>query len=423
MKRNISNVLLSDGIFLLLLAILYVVGDMNSILLGKILIFIAIFSSIQLISRYKQEDYLVIFFIFSILYWIYLIPYYFFGIPYHYLLEFQTIQYTNIIVFLQVLMLRLMFFGIRPNNLKIPREVFSFRNNSLIYYGAIVILVIMLPITLATNPPNLSGNYSLETKSSSWFEYSIIFIIIAGVYSSTKLKQILLISISIIYIFMPLLYGKRLAFLMLSLTVFNLFFAGKFKLKQILFLAIVGFLFVRVFAGLRVGIENMNILQFLLGVTDKGIMSNNQGGVVVCTTTYYGLIQQDVFDIVFRVKSFIGTFTGIFLPSSLNFDEAYVNLVAMEVSNIPGNGGFSSIYLYIWGGLIGVVLGSLIFNFLIRKSSYSRLAAIYFIFVLATFPRWYAYNMFILLKMGFWLMFFLAAADTFNKYSRRIISK
>jgi len=420
MESRINKFFLEDVIFLFLLFLLYIIGDLNSNNLGKFLILIAIFSTLQLIYRYKKQDYLVIFFIFSILYWIYLVPYYYFGIPYHYLLEFQTIEYTNIIVLLQVSMLRIMFFAIVPGKMKIPREMFSYRNNIVIYYSIIILLTTMVPITLALHPPNLSGNYSLETKSSIWFEYVIIFIIIAGVYSNSKFKQILLISISIIYMMMPLLYGKRLAFLMVVLTIFNLFFAGKFKLKQILFLVLIGFIFIRVFAGLRVGMENMNVLQFLLGVTDEGVMSNNQGGVIVCSTTYYGLIEENIFDIIFRLKSLIGTISGIFIPSSLNLKEAYINIVAMDVSTIPGNGGFPSIYLYIWGGFIGVLFGGGTFNYLIRKSIYSRITAIYFIFVLATFPRWYAYNMFILFKMGFWLMFLLAVADTFHKYSKKV---
>jgi hypothetical protein len=220
---------------------------------------------------------------------------------------------------------------------------------------------------------------------------------------------------------LPLLYGKRLAFLMITLLVFNLFFTGKFKFKYIVIGTLFGFVFVRVFAGLRVGMENIDLLSFLLGITEKGVMSNNHGGVIVCSVTYYGLIENEIFDLFFRLKSFIGILIGTFLPSSFNFEEAYINLFTMKYTQIPGNGGLTSIYLYIWGGLIGVLLGGFIFNYLIRNKNRSRLIYIYLIFMFATYPRWYAYNMFILVKMGFWLMFFLAVADTIHKYTKKDI--
>lgn len=131
------------------------------------------------------------------------------------------------------------------------------------------------------------------------------------------------------------------------------------------------------------------------------------------------MIQEELFDVYFRFKSLLGTFVGTFLPSSLNFEEAYVNLYTMKFTPIPGNGGFTSIYLYVWGGLLGVIIGGFLFNYFLRNPHNSRLIFIYMIFVFATFPRWYSYNMFILLKMGFWLMFFLAVADTINKYTKR----
>lgn len=419
LQNKINKYFLIDIIFLIFLSLLYLLGDINSIIFGKIVIILAIASHIQLLLRYKNTDYLFIFFIFGLLYWLYLLAYYFLGIPYHYLLEYQKVNYTNTIVLLQILLLRVMFIGISPSKVKIFRNSFVYRDNDIVFVLFSTILLCMVPIILVTTPLLISGNYSIETKSSSLLEYAIIFILIATIYANSKTKQMIIVSISSIYLFLPLMYGKRLAFLMIGLLSFILFFSGKFKMRYILFSTVIGFIFLRVFAAVRVGFENLNIVTFLLGVNEDGIMSNNQGGVVVCSVTYFGLIQEGLFDIYFRFKSLLGTLVGIFLPSSLNFKEAYVNLYAMNFASIPGNGGFTSIYLYIWGGLLGVIIGGIIFNYLLRNPHNSRLIFIYMIFVFATFPRWYSYNMFILLKMGFWLMFFLAIADTINKYTKR----
>jgi len=419
MKLFINKYLLIDLLLLLFLLLFYLFGEIGSFYFGKILIIIAISSSIQLIYRYKKSDFIVVFLIFGIMYWFYLLAYYFFEIPYHYLLEYQTIEYTNMVVILQLSLLRIMFIGIGPNQISNPRQNIIYRNNDIVFFLFSSILIIMIAIILIMTPLNLSGDYSIETKSSSLLEYAIIFIIIASVYAHSKYKQYFIIGLSSVYMLLPLLYGKRLAFLMISLLIFNLFFTGKFKLKYILIIAIIGFIFVRVFAGIRVGIENMNLLTFLLGVTDDGVMSNNHGGVVVCSVTYFGLIENDIFNLIFRLKSLLGTVIGTILPASLNLE----NLYAMKYTQIPGNGGLTSIYLYIWGGFIGIVFGGLIFNYLIRNPNNSRLIYIYLIFMFATYPRWYAYNMFILLKMGFWLMVFLAMADTLHKYTKKGIIK
>ncbi len=419
MKNKISKYLLVDLVFILLLFQFAILGDLKSIVFGKILIIIAILSNIQLMYRYKQHDFIVIFLIFSIFYWIYLLPYYYFRIPYHYLLEYQKIDYTNFIVFMQLLFLRIMFLGINPKKIITPKNGIIYRNNNIVFFIFSSVIIILIPIILITTPLTLSHNYSIESKSSILLEYVIIFIIIASIYANTSIKRYYIIVLSMIYMVLPLLYGKRLAFLMIILLIFNLFFTSKFKLRYILMGVIIGFIFIRVYAGIRIGMENINLSSFLLGVSDDGVMSNNQGGVIVCSVTYYGLIENGIFDFMVRLKSLIGTLIGTVLPSSFNFEEAYINLYTMKYAQIPGNGGLTSIYLYIWGGYLGVLIGGLIFNYLIRNSQKSRLLYIYIIFVFATYPRWYAYNMFILLKMGFWLMFFLAIADTINKYTKR----
>lgn len=419
-----NKYLLFDGVFIILSLLVYLFIDMNSFYVGKILIIISIISSIQLIYRYKEFDYLVIFFIFGILYWIYLLAYYFFGIPYHYILTYQNVEYTNIIVLLQTILLRVIFLGINPKNIKIMREYLRPRKNNLIFSSFIFIIILLIPIILITTPIHLSETYDYHAKSSILFEYVLIFIIVASVYANTKIKQRIIIGLSSIYLILPLFYHKRLPSIMVGLVLFNLFFSGKMKIKYILIFTILGFIGFRLFAALRVNMEEIHLLNLLLGINSENIMSNNQGGVVVCSVTYYGLIENGSFDFLFRLKSLIGTFASTVLPSSSNLEETFVNLYTMKYyANIPGNGGLSSIYLYIWGGLFGVIIGGLIFNYFLRNPKNSRLVFVYLIFMFATFPRWYAYNMFILIKMGFWLMVFLAIADTYHKYGTRRIIK
>ncbi len=278
-------------------------------------------------------------------------------------------------------------------------------------------------VILKTTPIAIfASEYSLETKSSSLLEYALIPLIGAYLYSDTKIKKSIFFLLAMCFLLLPLLYGKRLAFLMIALLIFNLFFSKKIKIKTILIGVISLSIALRLFALFRVGLtgDNIDWLFLVLGIKNE-VMSNNQGGVMVCSVTYLNLINEGVFDFYFRVKSLLGVFSNIFLPSSMNFEETYINLYTMKyITAIPGNGGFTSVYLYLWGGILAVIWGALAFNKILRNPRKSRLVAVYGIFVMATFPRWYAYNMLILVKMGFWLLLFIVLLDLFDRTMRKI---
>jgi len=415
---KIRKHLFYDMFFLLFLILIYFIDDINNLLFGKALVMIAILSSAQLIYKYKGHDTIAIFLIFGVMYWLYLLPFYFLDIPYHYITEYQKIEYTNNIVIFQMIFIRIFFLGISTTSTAIPRYRLECRNDDVIYTVLILILILMIPVAMLLTPPPSSTTYSVDTKSSIWFEYVIIFIIVAYLYAGSKIKKSILFFIITVYMFIPLMYGKRGTFLMISLLLFNLYVSGKFKFKYIFVVIILVFLFFRIYAAVRVNAD-ISLLSVFLGVNidefGNPYLSNNQGGVIVCSVTYFGLIEEGVYDLVFRLKSFLGTVFSVFLPSKLNLEETFINTVTLKHANIPGNGGLPGIYLYMWGGLTGVILGSFVFRYLINNKANSRLIFIYLIFMFSTYPRWYAYNMFILIKMGFWLFFLLSIADTYYK--------
>lgn len=415
------NLILVDVLFLLILALLFFSVFVFPNEIGKVLVLFALISNLQQIFRFRDFDYIVVFLIFSLLYWFFMVPYYYYGIPYHYLTVYQTPELTNSIIILQLFLLRVMFFGIDAKKLNVPRSLIKPRRNSIIFISLVILLFVFAGIIVKTTPiAILSGEYSIETQSSLFLEYVLIPLIGAYLYADTKGKRFVFLLIAVVFLLLPLLYGKRLAFLMVALLIFNLFFSGKFKLKSIIVVIFLLYILLRFIALFRVGMSGRIDWSFLIfAVSESGIMSNNHGGVMVSSVTYLGLIEEGIYDWVFRLKSLLGTIIGTFIPSSMNFEEAYVNLYTMKyTAMIPGNGGFTAIYLYLWGGVVVVVLGGLLFNRLLRNPRQSRLIAIYFIFMMATFPRWYSYNMFILLKMGFWLLLFILIINTFNKYIR-----
>ena len=396
---------LFDLQIILFLLVLFTFGDISSLIFGKVLIVFGIISIIQLMYRHRKVDILIIFLLFSLSYLLYMLAFYFFDIPYHYLLKYQKVIYTNNVLLLHVFFIRLMFFGLTPNDIGISRLNLKTKNNNLIFILISGILIIMFPISIIISPPSIGATYTGDIKSSIWLEYCIIFIIIGGVFANSRKKIFFLLIISSAYVLLPLLYGRRLQSIMIILTLFVLFFRNKIKVKYILVFSFCAFVFMRLYASIRVGVD-MPIADSILSIDDEGVMGNNQGGVFVCSTTYWGLIQEGVFDLSFRVKSLFGVFSSIFLPASLNLKEAYINFQALTHTAIPGNGGFPSIYLFIWGGYLGVIIGALILNRIIRNKKNSNAIFIYTVFLFSTFPRWHSYNLLILIKMGFWLLFF-----------------
>lgn len=411
-KNKITEILL-----LILSIVFFNLFDTSSLLLGQIIFCVSIVSNIQLLFKYRNISIFVVFLLFTLIHIVYIAVYYFFDIPYHYITKLQTLYNTNTVFLIQFIILRLFFVGINPNTFISPYIRVSKKNNSFVFWGIIFVLIILIPIS-NSGLSAVSSNYSIETKSSIWFEYSVIFVIVASLYANNSLKKNSLIFMAVIYMLMPLLYGKRLAFLMMFLTIFNLFYSSKIKTKYIFIFFILGFTFLRVFAQIRTtGLQNLDVFSLILSINeDSEVLSNGPGGVLVASVTYFDLVQQGIFDAWFSVKSFIGMFTAIVLPSSLNIPETYINSEALKYENIPGNGGFPGVYFYIWGRFVGVFIGGLLINYFLKKSQNSFYFAVYGVFLLSTFPRWYTYNMHVLIKMGAWLMIFTLISKLLKKY-------
>ncbi|MBE8607849.1 O-antigen polysaccharide polymerase Wzy [Vibrio sp. OPT10] len=406
-----------DAIVFFVLVVLFLIfyfGGGEGQSFGQFLLLFGILFQSNLMYRYRYNDVVFIFLFFSLLYPLYLTAYYFFDIPYHYLTEYQTYENTTFVFLCHFTFINVMFFSLEAEESNHLRFKIKKRENKLVFYTLLAFLIVMLPIAVVISPPSIGASYTGEVQSSIWLEYCLVFIIIAGCYSSTLTQEKSLKLVSFIYMLLPLLYGRRLQFIMVSLATFILFYSGRIKTKYILMLAIFGFLSLRIFASVRMDVS-MSFVNSIMSIDEDGIMGNNQGGVVVSAVTYYELIKQDIFDFKFRLLSLVGTFTSIFLPYSLNIKEAYINFEALKHIPIPGNGGLPGVYLYLWGGIPGIILGAYLLNRLLKNVSNSRIIAIYVVFMMSTFPRWHSYNMFILVKMGFWLVLILTVIDFFNK--------
>ena len=281
------------------------------------------------------------------------------------------------------------------------------RRSSLVIFWA-SILAMSLCLGIAVNSVEGSvfeQSYDYELSGSSiLFEYILVLIIIAYSYSGEKaLRKNALIFMSILFVVAPLYFGKRLPASMVAFALLLLFWRPR-GLFQVMAIFCAGFLLLSLVAVFRVGETNQSILHVLLNIGDHNAMRNNQGGVVYSSAAYIKLVEQGVFDFVFGVNSIANVILSIFLPSSMVDKSAYINFAAMEYIPIPGNGGFPGVTFYVWGGVISVVVFGFVFGRLIAFSRISYMASVYVSFLFFTFPRWMAYNVNIMFKMGVLLM-------------------
>ena len=135
-----------------------------------------IFHYLVLFKRLKYNQLSLMFLFFSFTYVVYIQPYYLLDIPYHYLLETQSLVNTNTVLLLHIIFITTMFFGVREGFGDFRNM--TARRSSPVFYMDISILIIMLPASIALNPPLFGEVYTGAVTSSVWIEYCIIFMII-----------------------------------------------------------------------------------------------------------------------------------------------------------------------------------------------------------------------------------------------------
>jgi len=207
----------------------------------------------------------------------------------------------------------------------------------------------------------------------------------------------LLLFIGIIYFIRVMLFGSRIAGIQILCLIFILYYENKFKNIFIYFFSIIGFLIMSLMENLRYGklivLNIQNINQTFI---------SNQTDVFYSSTVYLALIKNGIYDINFRIKSFIGFIINIILPSKYTFPEGIISEYSKSYDQY-GGGGFIGVYFYVWLSYIGVVLIGILIAKIFNKmyKTKNKNIILFSIISLTTFPRWYAYSPITFIKMGF----------------------
>ena len=229
---------------------------------------------ILLALRHAQSRLVMLFLLFCLTYPLTFVVAKYLSVPYHYILQYQDpklelILWANGIVFFSVL-----FWSINSVRSQMPLQLYT--TDRSLYWGAFTASVGLILLAVASAwPPVLSG-YSVESSSSSLFEYSVVPAVIAVLVAQTPKEKKFLYLLLFIGILTPLLFARR----GVSIIFFTLaFYQATKRVKNpwviyaTLFSVYIGF---RIFALIR-GDVAVSLASFF-GAHLEGAFSNHQGG-------------------------------------------------------------------------------------------------------------------------------------------------
>ena len=352
-----------------------------SILIGYLVI---------LFMRFSASRVVAIFILFALSYPVVFVASKYLDLPYHYLVSFQAPGLEATLFASAILFFSAMFFGVAATDAKMPERI-EIRSSSLFYFSFGASMGLLVLGLAAAWPPVLSA-YSVESRSSSLFEYAIIPGVMALLTARGRKQEMLFLMLVLAGLIIPLLFARRgVSVIFFVMLCFRYLQNVRNPLTLVIGL-VIAFLAYRFFAIWRADLE-INAMT-LLGTHAALGLSNHQGGVIVSAVTYLGLIEEGLWDGMFRLRSFLGLFLTPYVPLSANpFPEVFLHLEALKVASIPGSGGFPFIFLYVWGSVFFVITGGMLMRWL-WFNNYTNPELVYAkVLMLVTFPRWYAYSL------------------------------
>ena len=364
--------------------------------------FFCVIINVFFLIIYRENIMLNVFFVFSFFYAIQFGSYFLNGYYLSYWMGFQTPELFNKVVLLNMLFIS----GVGVVNINNKENTTKFFSLFCLNYSC---FIISISIALLFSVFGIdSSSITFEITKNPMYEYTLIFILMAYIFSGKKYYLFMIVNIFVIYYsFKGLFFGGRIE----SIQAILMFFYFNFNLaknikKKYYYLSILIFSFLLYVVGrIRHDWSLINDLisspiSFFSSHNYTGIVSNNFGDVIVSSSRMLGLVNSGIWDLTFRIESFFSYIFNLFL-FGMDFKN-YANLAAKD-QNIygAGGGGLISTYFYVWGSVfftiaISIFIGKIISKFFTSDNKYILL---YGFLVLITFPRWYAYNPINLVKM------------------------
>ena len=390
-------------IITLLLNILLIILSLYNTSFSKYLLLATSWTNVILLYKSRNQKSFFIMFIFWISYILLIMPAFFSSLKITGYTKYQDMYYFSLTIIIHSIFLNVfnIFFKKVTYN-EDPKNKIKIKNNILFYYFTILVMIFIVIFgRTGTNIFSAGGYGNVEVSDLRGLainEYFYIFFMLAIKYSNLKQSRInILFLISFIYILKNLLYGGRILGLQLILMLFLFFFSYKISSKMFYFLLSFGFYFFLIFEKIRLNPTIIfNSLDFLNPFSfNSQIISNNQSHVFYNSTAFIGLVNDNLFDLEFRIKSFLYFILGLFVPSKYIPQEYTLWTAGRNLGVNYGGGGLVSSITYTWLGVFGVILIAIFFAKIFNKFNHSKneYVNIYIIMLLTTFPRWFAYSL------------------------------
>jgi len=328
-------------------------------------------------------------------------------------MDFQTDYYLNKVSILNGLFL-IVFGSILFNvNQKNMVSIDSIKKpNRLFFYISVILFFICAHFGMSGDTILTSGYGASERSKTSLFEYSIVFFLLALFFSNDYKSTKLLLWAMVIYFSLKcLLYGGRIEVIQIVLAFLyaqtNFFRTWSLKkLYSCLFIAVI---FLIIIARIRINplliftlFEAPMVLFNFSPISKTGIVSSNYGDVLQASARMIGLVDTGIWNLEFRIRSFISYVFNIFFFGTEFKDEANLALRDQQTYGV-GGGGLIAAQFYVWLDWLGPILSGVFVGGIIRKGLRLNAHKTLFIYVftlLVTFPRWYAYGPLALVKIA-----------------------
>lgn len=304
----------------------------------------------------------------------------------------ETVCQTSfcLLLFISVLINSMVFIVPEENN-----DYLFVDENPYVYWTVFIAAVLCFIFGLSGDNILESGGYGRGMSNrSSLYEYGIIFILIAIIYSKSGFHKNIVYFLCICFILKDLMFGGRVFSLQLLLAIFMLRYLHSISFKMFLLYVFVGYLFFQFWGHFRESLQG-----------SEGYIAKKDGNsayVFYASMRIHYFIDKGILCLTDRLRSFFYFICSLFvstdkLPSLANLS------IYKQSSYYTGGGGLVSTFVYCWLGYPGVVLiphflGKILSGFYYTNSKYFKF---YSLLVLINIPRWFAYYPIGIIKFAF----------------------
>ena len=420
-KKSLLNIIMFSLIFILSFCF-------RTPLFGIIMILTTLIYGIKII--FKQNFTIKIIIIFILLYNMTFLYYFIAGIQISYYTQFNQFEYIYTVALLCYVFSITFFWQL--NKIKSKEIYIQLKDNSLLYIVFICIFIVMF---LRGIDGKIGDYRAIELSTAT--EYSVLFFLLAFLFTGEKkIRKHILCIICGCFAIYAIMIGSRIVGIQFLMAIFllndfviikNIKYSSN-NIKQNLYIIyiLLGVLVMKGFGAIRSNGFSINKLveaMFSTSVVDNMIM-NNQSDVIYSTMSLIAMKDLKIINLEVIIKSFFAHINGIFLPSSINgIYGNFPKFVVENSLNYGGGGGFFFGPIYIWFGIVGVGVFSILLGRII-KNAYdnkpSDIVKFYILILLVTFFRWYPYTIYGIYKLPLYgLIIYLLANMLHNTMKRR----